>query len=110
MPRVDQGIPVKRVVERASNKSGKTSLWPGLDADQKKKLTALSAESFQGMIDSINEERENRRQTVALLGKILDKLEEIRYGLVDNETGISNLLKQMKLTNRRLDELVDKRH
>jgi len=72
-------------------------------------LTDLSAQHFRDMIKSVEEERESRRRTIELLERILEKLEEIRYGIADNETGVSNLLRQMKITNARLDELIDKR-
>ena len=93
MPRIEQGRPQVRKVERRS-----------------KKIDELAAAHFQGVLDAIDDEKKNRRQTVELLEKILDKLEEIRYALVDNETGVSNMLRQMKISNQKLDELLDKRN
>ena len=62
-------------------------------------------------------ERKNIGKIVELLGeviavneKILEKMDEICYLLRDGETGTSNLLKQSKIANKHLDELVDKRH
>jgi len=100
--RIEQGIPnIKRAAERAS-------------ARRPTEAGAPQPDSLGSFLSNVLEKNvvcaRSQARKVELLEQILEKLEEIRYGLVDNETGISNLLRQMKLSNRRLEELIDKRN
>ncbi len=89
--RVDQGVPKTR--SSAKQKTKPAELKPEISVE-------VPAQSPTQIVSRVE----------LLLEQILEKLEEIRYGLTDNETGISNLLRQMKITNKQLDELIDKRH
>ena len=65
---------------------------------------------FQRLLAALEKQLEAQWKLIGMNEKMLEKLEEIRYAVADNETGTSNLLRQMKLTNKRLEELIDKRN
>lgn len=98
--RIEQpGIPSRRPV-RAVDRKRLDQMMEEVREDAR--LRAKTSELLERVVDLLSEMARNDRA-------VLEKLEEIRYALADNETGVGNLLRQMKLSNRKLEELIDKR-